>query len=215
MTGTATQLDPDEIYRMHVRLVGRWVARLGGPAMDVEDTVQEVFTIAYARLSSFRGDSSMATWLFGITDKVVRHRRRKQRWWRWPSGSADETARDLPAAGPDPLQAFEQVQAARSVYRILDRLKEGDRRVLILFELEELAADQVGELLGIKAANARLRLHRARARFLRAYQREFPPVQPNPVASEAGRLRRPRTVAGRDGNPSRVPMSKRCRNVSQ
>ena len=61
MTDTAKQLDPDEIYRMHVRLVGRWVVRLGGPAMDVEDTVQEVFTIAYARLSSFRGDSSMAT----------------------------------------------------------------------------------------------------------------------------------------------------------
>jgi DNA-directed RNA polymerase specialized sigma24 family protein len=50
---------------------------------------------------------------------------------------------------------------------------------LILFELEELAAGQVGELLGITAANARLRLHRARARFLRAYQRDFPSVQPN------------------------------------
>jgi RNA polymerase sigma-70 factor (ECF subfamily) len=191
VTDTAKQLDPDAIYRMHVRLVGRWVVRLGGPAMDVEDTVQEVFTIAYARLPSFRGDSSMATWLFGITDKVVRHRRRKQRWWRWLSGTADQTAGALPASGPDPLQAFEQVQAARSVYRLLDRLREGDRRVLILFELEELAADRVGELLGISAANARLRLHRARARFQRAHQREFPPVQPN-----------------RD-------MSERCRNVSQ
>jgi DNA-directed RNA polymerase specialized sigma24 family protein len=47
---------------------------------------------------------------------------------------------------------------------------------LILFELEELGAEKVAELLGIKAANARLRLHRARARFLRAYQREFPSI---------------------------------------
>jgi RNA polymerase sigma-70 factor (ECF subfamily) len=179
MTDTAKQLDPDAIYRMHVHLVGRWVVRLGGPAMDVEDTVQEVFTIACARLSSFRGDSTMATWLFGITDNIVRHRRRKQRWWHWLSGTADETAGNLPASGSNPLQAFEQVQAVRNVYRILDRLREGDRRVLILFELEELAADRVGELLGISAANARLRLHRARARFLRAYQREFPPCQPN------------------------------------
>lgn len=170
----ANQLDPDTVYRMHARQVGRWVMRLGGPAMDVEDTVHEVFAIAFARLPGFRGDSSLATWLFGITDNVVRQRRRKQHWWRGLSGTADETVGDLPAAGPDPLQALEQAQAARSVYRVLDRLSEGDRRILILFELEDLAAEQVGELLGITAANARLRLHRARARFLRAYQREFP-----------------------------------------
>jgi hypothetical protein len=39
-----------------------------------------------------------------------------------------------------------------------------------------LGAEKVAELLGIKAANARLRLHRARARFLRAYRREFPSI---------------------------------------
>jgi RNA polymerase sigma-70 factor, ECF subfamily len=170
-------LDPAAIYRVHVHQVGRWVVRLGGPDMDVEDTVHDIFTVACARLGSFRGDSSMATWLFGITDKVVRQRRRKLRWRRLLSGSADETAGALPATGPDPLQAFEQMQAARDVYRVLDRLSAKDRRILILFELEELSADKVAELLGIKAANARLRLHRARARFLRAYQREFPSVE--------------------------------------
>ena len=174
MSRPGDQLDPDALYRMHVHQVGRWVARLGGPSVDVEDTVHDIFAIAFARLGGFRGDSSVATWLFGITDKVVGQRRRKSRWWRWPSGSAEQTAGALPAAGPDPLQVFEQVQAARDVYRVLDRLSQSDRRILILFELEELAAEQVGELLGIKAANARLRLHRARARFLRYYQREFP-----------------------------------------
>jgi RNA polymerase sigma-70 factor (ECF subfamily) len=159
---------------MHVQQVGRWAARLGGPSLDLEDTVHEVFVIACARLPSFRGNSTLATWLFGITDKVVRHRRRQERWWRWLSGSADETAGHLPAPGPDPLRAAEQKQTARSVYRTLDQLADSDRRILILFELEEMSADEVGELLGIKPANARLRLHRARARFLRVYEREFP-----------------------------------------
>ena len=79
-------LDPDRLYRTHVQQVGRWVARLGGPSLDVRDTVHEVFAVAFARLSSFRADSSVATWLFGITDMVVRHRRRKDRWWRWLTG---------------------------------------------------------------------------------------------------------------------------------
>jgi RNA polymerase sigma-70 factor (ECF subfamily) len=174
-----TSLDAGTIYRMHVHQVVRWAARLGGPALDLEDTVHEVFAIVCRRLSSFRGESSLATWLFGITDKVARHRRRKERWWRWLSGSADRTAGHLAAAGPDPLRAVEQDQTARDVYRVLDRLSEGDRRILILFELEELATYEVAALLGIKAANARLRRHRARTRFLQVYQREFPASEAN------------------------------------
>ena len=166
-------LDADSVYRMHVLQVGRWAARLGGPALDLEDTVHEVFAIACARLPTFHGQSTVATWLFGITDMVVRHRRRKERWWRWLSGSADEMVGLVPAHGPDPLKAAEQNQTAASVYRVLDQLSEGDRRILILFELEEMSADEVGEALGIKPANARLRLHRARARFLRVYKRKF------------------------------------------
>jgi len=173
VTDSVTTLDAESLYRMHVQQVGRWAARLGGPALDLEDAVHEVFAIACARLSTFRGDSTLATWMFGITDKVVRHRRRKERWWRWLSGSADETAGHLPACEPDPLRAAEQTETAKSVYRVLDQLAEGDRRILILFELEELTADEVGELLGIKPGNARLRLHRARARFLKVYEREF------------------------------------------
>jgi RNA polymerase sigma-70 factor (ECF subfamily) len=174
VTNPEISLDAGTIYRMHVHQVARWAARLGGPALDLEDTVHEVFAIACRRLSTFRGESSVSTWLFGITDKVVRHRRRKERWGRWLSGSAHETAGPVAGAGPDPLRVVEQNQTARDVYRILDRLPEGDRRILILFELEELAAYDVAALLGIKAANARLRRHRARARFLRIYQREFP-----------------------------------------
>jgi RNA polymerase sigma-70 factor (ECF subfamily) len=162
--------DTGTIYRTHVHQVARWAERLGGPSLDPEDTVHEVFVIAHQRLATFRGDSSLATWLFGITDKVVRHRRRKARWRRWLSGSADETAGRLAATTPDPLRLVERSETARSVYRVLDRLPERDRQALILFELEELKAEEVGQLLGIRAANARLRLHRARARFLRIYQ---------------------------------------------
>jgi RNA polymerase sigma-70 factor (ECF subfamily) len=179
LTNPDLPLDAGTIYRMQVHQVARWVARLGGPALDLEDAVHEVFTIACRRLSSFRGESSMSTWLFGITDKVVRHRRRKERWWRWLSGSANATAGHVAGAGPDPLRVVEQNQTARDVYRILDLLPEGDRRILILFELEELAAYEVAALLGIKAANARLRRHRARARFLHVYRREFPSSEAN------------------------------------
>jgi RNA polymerase sigma-70 factor (ECF subfamily) len=164
-------VDAGTLYRTHVQQVARWAARLGGPALDVEDLVHEVFTIAHQRLPTFRGESTAATWLFGITQKVVSHRRRRARWRRWLSGSAEDSAGHLAAPGPDALRLVERHQTAREVYDVLDRLPERDRQVLILFELEELSAEEVGQLLGIKPANARLRLHRARARFLRLYEK--------------------------------------------
>ena len=160
----------ESMYQVHAHQVARWAERLAGPGLDVEDIVHEVFVIAYARVHKFRGDSSLATWLFGITDLVVRHRRRKERWRRWLSGSANETAGHLASDGPDPLRVAESHQAAATVYRVLDRLSERDRQILILCEIEELSSEDASQLLGIRQGNVRLRLHRARARFTRAYQ---------------------------------------------
>ena len=172
MMSAALQAPPvtESMYRLRAPEVARWAERLAGPAFDVEDIVQEVFTIAYERVHKFRGDCSLRTWLFGITKKVVQHRRRKERWRRWLRGSANETAGHLASDNPDPLRAVEQSRAAAEVYQVLDRLSERDRQVLILCELEELDADEAGLLLGIRQANVRLRLHRARARFAHAYQ---------------------------------------------
>ena len=159
-----------EIYRTYVRDVGRWVERLAGPGFDLPDMVHEVFVIAQRRLPSFRGDSSVKTWLYGITEKVVRHRRRKDRLRHWLSGSGRDVAKHLPAPGPNQLARLEQEERRARVYRVFDRLPERDREILILFEIEELPGTEIAALLGIKVENVWLRLHRARERFLKAFQ---------------------------------------------
>lgn len=172
------------IYRTHVRDVARWAERLAGPGFDLSDLVHEVFEIVQRRLPSFRGDSSLATWLFGITEKVVRHRRRKDRLRHWLAGSARDAAKHLPAPGPSPCERLEQKERAAGVNRVLDKLPERDRQVLILFELEELPGDRIAELLGIKVENVWLRLHRARARFLKAFQESERDVGVNSTLSD-------------------------------
>lgn len=166
--------DAAALYTAYVGTVARWAERLGGPTLDLEDIVHEVFCIAHRQLPRFRGDSAVSTWLFGITDNVVRHRRRKNRWRRFfgaSSGTGEDEVARLASPQPDPLRVVERDDAARTVYRLLDTLSDRDRRILILFELDERSAEEVATLLGITPANARLRLHRARARFTRAYQR--------------------------------------------
>jgi RNA polymerase sigma-70 factor (ECF subfamily) len=164
------QISLAELYQSHVGDVARWAERLAGPGFDLPDLVHEVFEIAQRRLPSFRGDSSVKTWLFGITEKVVRHRRRKDRLRHWLSGSAGDAGRHLPAPGPSQHERLEQKELSARVYRVLDRLSERDRELLILFEIDERSGSAIASLLGIKVENVWLRMHRARARFLQLFR---------------------------------------------
>jgi RNA polymerase sigma-70 factor (ECF subfamily) len=163
------------LYRAHADRVAAWAHRLGGPGVDVEDVVQEVFLTAHRLWSGFRGEAKPTTWLFRITANVVRHRRRKERWRRWLGGSAGDVAGQIGADGPTPIEALEQKEAARLVYAALDALPEKYRTVLVLFEIEGHAGEEVAELLGVKLATVWVWLHRGRKLLLERLARSAGP----------------------------------------
>lgn len=154
-----------EAFAAHAQDVARWAARLGGPLMDVEDVVQEVFLVAHRRLPTFRGEAQLSTWLFRITHNVVKHRRRKDRLRRWLTGKADAAAELQLAPGPSADEQLELHERARTLHRVLDRLSERSRTVLVLFELESMSGEQIAHLLEAKTATVWVWLHRARAQF--------------------------------------------------
>ena len=162
--------DVASLYRAHAAKVGRWAARLGGPSIEVEDVVQEVFLVAKRRLVSFRpdGGGSITTWLFRTTDRIVKAARRKQRLRRlFGVAAADDvaaSAADL--GGPIPGDELERRQEIAQVYRVLDRLSDRQRKILILFELEGLSTEEIAKLTGARVGTVRVWLFRARAAFL-------------------------------------------------
>jgi len=160
--------DLDALYRAQVDRVARWVARLVGPSPAVDDLVQDVFVRVQRLLPSFRGDAKVTTWLYRITENVVRNHRRKERLRRLLGVQADAAAS---AAHPPPLEALERREASRLVYRILDALRERDRNLLILFELEQLSGEEIAELTGMTIGAVWVGLHRARAKFLSVFEK--------------------------------------------
>ena len=166
-------LDIGALYRAHERTVLRWAMRLGGPGIDAEDVVQEVFLIAKRRLRSFEGDAKITTWLFRTTQRVVQAARRKQRLRRWFSVAPQAEWASMGSPAPGPGESLQRDRDIADVYRVLDRLPERERRVMILFEIEGLSTEEIGALTGTKVGSVRVRLFRARERFANEHRRLF------------------------------------------
>src|ERR1700722_8443188 len=65
----------ESLYDTYFAFVWRSVQRLGVPASQVDDVVQEVFLVVHRKLASFEGRSSLKTWLYGIALRVARAHR--------------------------------------------------------------------------------------------------------------------------------------------
>jgi RNA polymerase sigma-70 factor (ECF subfamily) len=165
-------LDLDQLYRQHGEKVSRWVKRLWG-RRDAEDVLHEVFMVVQRRLPEFRGESALTTWLYSITVRVVSGRRRKERLRRLLFARAVPELQYERGPSESPLGSALRGQAAAIVYAVLDDLSERDRTLLILFELEGLPISEIRAVLSINEDNAWVSLHRARARFRKAYSKRF------------------------------------------
>jgi RNA polymerase sigma-70 factor, ECF subfamily len=165
----AKPLDIGEIYRQHAGEVSRWARRLLGPGQEAEDVLHEVFLVVHRRLPEWRAEAQLTTWLYAITVRVVQDHRRRQRWLPWHR-LRRWLEPDAPAP-PTPLQALETRRSVELTYQLLDQLPEHERSALILFELEGMTGDQIAAVTGDAVGTIWVRLHRARARFRRAFER--------------------------------------------
>ena len=147
-------------------------------AVEVEDIVQDTFLKAYRRLETFQRQSSFSTWLYRIAvntclDFLKRRGRSPVQTVEDPelTGSAaarPDAARFAPEAG------LEREEIARITHEALDELPEIFRTVLVLREFEELAYQDIADMLGISIGTVESRLFRARARFKDAVLRLYP-----------------------------------------
>jgi RNA polymerase sigma-70 factor (ECF subfamily) len=164
--GADLELLFDHLYETYEPMVERWVRRLAGPSADVEDMVHDVFVVALRRRGEFRGDAKVSTWLFRITQLVVRKRRFRRRLRQFLDVLHRSHEEAVAPPSPTPLEVLEDRQRCARLYSALDRLPEKYRTVIIMCDIEGSGAEEVGQLIGLTANAVWVRVHRARAMLL-------------------------------------------------
>ena len=151
----------ERLVRDHHAFVWRSAQRLGVPAADVEDVVQEVFILASNKLETIRHERGF---LFQTCIYAVGHvRRRKQRRYEVLD---DERVQAEVDATPTPEQQLERAQSRAVLQMILDTMPDELRAVFILFELERLTVPEISEMIGAPQGTVASRLRRAREIFM-------------------------------------------------
>jgi RNA polymerase sigma-70 factor (ECF subfamily) len=152
------------VNRFSGRLFSAMLHVIGSPE-DAEEVVQETFVQAYVKLNTFQGNSQFFTWLYRIAFNNSLSRRRRRR----PDISL-ETTRE--SGGADPVDRVEQPEEPllrqekiAMVHQALQMLTEEHRSILVLREMQEMAYEDIAEVLSINIGTVRSRLSRARAQL--------------------------------------------------
>jgi RNA polymerase sigma-70 factor (ECF subfamily) len=161
------------LFDLHHARVYRRALALLGDVHDADDIAAAAFFELWRKRRSVRLVSgSVCPWLLVTTVNLSRNTRRSTARYR-------ALLRDIPhpvsVAGPD----AEQSETSRRLAEALGQLAPVDAALFVLTVLEELPVAAAAQTVGLKAANARVRLHRARVRLrvdLQDLNPEFRPI---------------------------------------
>lgn len=166
------------------QLVERYQGRLFALArnytrnpVEVEDLVQETFLKAYARLGSFQHQSSFYTWIYRIaTNTVLDFLKRRG---RSPVAAVEdpELVQGAAAAERAPVRPDARLQEgeiAAITHEVLEELPEIFRTVLVLREFEEMAYQDIADVLEVSIGTVESRLFRARNKFKQKLLAKYP-----------------------------------------
>lgn len=173
------RLGAETLFRRHADFVANFLHRLGVPALEVDDLVQEVFLVAHRRDGFVEcGAARPTTWLAEIAIRVASVNRRKQRRSKEePDDVLIDRTRSNDASA---VKVVETNEAMKRVQAALDSLDEEKRAAFILYELEGESCAAIAAGLGIPVGTVYSRLHKARKEFMKAHERllkrERPPL---------------------------------------
>jgi RNA polymerase sigma-70 factor (ECF subfamily) len=145
------------------------VSRLLDNPADAADVVQEVFLKVFRKVSGFRLESSLKTWIYRI---AVNEARNHQRWFIRHRGKEvdlepalkDQTGvRDcVPDPGRNPYELALDHETEALLETALQSVSPNYRAALILREVEGLSYEEIAAILGISLGTVKSRILRGR-----------------------------------------------------
>lgn len=180
MAATYRRVQPDEVlltavargdqdalrtlYERHAAVMLRLIRRLTSSPGIAEEILQEAWLAAWRSAPSFRGDSSIRSWLLGVARRQAHNRLRRVSPTLVDLDQAIDVADPQPGVEDQVLANAEQQRVAEAIRALPEHLRD----VLVLALVEELPYQDVSAVLDIPVGTVKSRMSHARKRLAAA-----------------------------------------------
>jgi len=183
----------EELVRRHQQRVFGLVNGILRRREDVEDVVQQVFLKVFVSLKRFDQRSAFSTWLYKISVNECWDylRKKKVRPLMYEADlSEDQVARldGVVSVDRPPESPSERAEVRDLLERLLEKLPDDDRQLLMLKEVEGFSVQELAEMLDLNVNTVKVRLFRSRARLMDVYKRRLESHASQPKSAEGKRV---------------------------
>jgi len=154
----------EELYNRYHRRVYSLCLRMTNNVAEAEDLTQEVFIHIYHKIGSFRGESTIMTWLHRVTvNRVLMHFRRNK--VRRESLTDDDALPEPKLKASETLNS-QILEADRvALNKAIAQLPPGYRAVFILHDIEGYEHTEIARMNRIAVGTSKSQLHKARLKL--------------------------------------------------
>ncbi len=133
---------------------------------DAEEATQDTFMRVFKSLGSFKGQSSLSTWIYRIGINVCFDYRKKN---RTDVSSLDEMRFDPPDGTIENQSHHEKSlydrENTETINRSISLLPPNESAIITMFYLEGLSYQEISELMKMPIGTVSIELHRGRKRL--------------------------------------------------
>jgi RNA polymerase sigma-70 factor, ECF subfamily len=161
------------LFRKHQSYAFNVAYGLVGNSDDAADITQEAFLRVHRNMERFRGDASFTTWLYRVVVNLAiteLRRRTRSRTLLMEDIAPAESWRSEAEGDDAPALHLELDEERETVQQVLKHLPPDYRAVLVLRHFQQLAYEEMCQVLGLTMSQVKTRLHRARRMFKERYQ---------------------------------------------
>lgn len=159
-----------DLFNAHKARIYALCLRMTNNTAEAEDLTQDAFLQVFRKLSTFRGDSALSTWMHRIAVNTVLMfiRKRNSSIRECPLepvfGSEEEAAFEGPVYGKvDDTLSMTTDRVA--LLRAIENLPPGYRLMIILHDIHGYEHQEIADIFGCTTGNTKSQLHKARLRL--------------------------------------------------
>lgn len=149
-----------DLVLRHQQRVYSLCLRVLGDADAAADVAQDTFLTVLRKLDGFRGDAAFTTWLHRVAVNACYDELRRKRRRPMLHTVADDDLEHEP--GPPTVDHADEVAGTRDAAAALATIPEEFRIALVLADVQDMAYDQIAQVLEVPIGTVKSRVHRGR-----------------------------------------------------